>query len=485
MRELVQRLDPNFEPDLLRRHVEAMKQRAVMRLGADFAELLGSAHSFESFNTELLARYVCSGDFAGKSPLGQYADITKQADLYFDQGPFAFPVTLTDTPGTNDPFLIRDEITRRSLESADLYIVVLTARQPLSDADVNLMRLMHGLNSERIIVFVNRVDDFADVGYDLAEVLMYVEKKLEANFPGARIPIVAGSAALGQRRAQGDDETLHRLMQRSSLGYLADIGLVQPQDLTQQYVLRGEQRRILLTTAATLKTTVGDGKLSGVKLPVTDGDIANLALVLAKENGKPGLFLVDLDGGRDARGAEDAGPDAGRGAADVQGRRAGAARRRPGEGHGAARAGDRPRRGAAGVRAAAAPTAASRWPRLCAGALRVRPADRLVPGDQAQAGRMYVTNELARSNAYYGAWALTTDARRAAAGGRRPRACRRPRRSISRRRRTSRPMAASASPGRWTATCSTAARSSWRWRLARAPDWKDRLVDQLETRNAA
>ena len=51
-----------------------------------------------------------------------------------------------------------------------------------------------------------------------------------------------------------------------------------------------------VTTAATLKTTVSDGKLNGVKLPVTDGDIANVALVLAKENGKPGLYLVDLDG---------------------------------------------------------------------------------------------------------------------------------------------------------------------------------------------
>ncbi len=231
VRELVQRLDPNFEPDLLRRHVEAMQQRAVMRLGADFANLLGSSHSFETFNTDLLARYVCSGDFAGKSPLGQYADITKQADLYFDQGPFAFPVTLTDTPGTNDPFLIRDEITRRSLECADLYIVVLTARQPLAEADVNLMRLMHGLNSERIIVYVNRVDDFADVGYDLAEVLMYVERKLEANFPGAKIPIIAGSAAWANGALKGDDETLHRLVQRSSSKYLLDMGLVQPRDL--------------------------------------------------------------------------------------------------------------------------------------------------------------------------------------------------------------------------------------------------------------
>jgi signal recognition particle receptor subunit beta len=245
IRELTRRLDPGFEPDVLHRHVEAMKQRAVMRLGADFAELLGSVHSFESFNTELLARYVCSGDFAGNSPLGQFADITKQADLYFDEGPFAFPVTLTDTPGTNDPFLIRDEITRRSLESADLYIVVLTARQPLAEADVNLMRLMHGLNSERIVVFVNRVDDFADVRSDLAEVLMYVEMKLQANFPGVRIPVVAGSAAWANCGLGADDDSLRRLMQRPSLGYLSDIGLAQPRDLTPDALNDAESRERL------------------------------------------------------------------------------------------------------------------------------------------------------------------------------------------------------------------------------------------------
>src|SRR3546814_15588565 len=49
-----------------------------------------------------------------------------------------------DTPGTNDPFLVRDEITRRALENADIYIVVLTARQALSSADVALLRILRG-----------------------------------------------------------------------------------------------------------------------------------------------------------------------------------------------------------------------------------------------------------------------------------------------------------------------------------------------------
>lgn len=42
--------------------------------------------------------------------------------------------------------------------------------------------------------------------------------------------------------------------------------------------------------------TVKDGKLSGVKMPVADGDVASLAVVAAKENGTTGLYLVDLAG---------------------------------------------------------------------------------------------------------------------------------------------------------------------------------------------
>jgi hypothetical protein len=162
-------------------------------------------------------------------------------------------VTLTDTPGTNDPFLIRDEITRRSLESADLYIVVLTARQPLSESDVSLMRLMHGLNRERIIVFVNRIDDLADVGRDLGQVLSYVEKKLRDEFPGAHIPIVAGSAWWASSALTLDGPVLDRLFERRSLGYLGELGLVPRDELVRHamnYAAHRERlRQALLATS--------------------------------------------------------------------------------------------------------------------------------------------------------------------------------------------------------------------------------------------
>src|SRR5580658_5121112 len=49
-------------------------------------------------------------------------------------------------------------------------------------------------------------------------------------------------------------------------------------------------------TEASIQAQVQNGKLTGTKLPVTDGDIATLAVVLAKEGNWLGLYLVDLTG---------------------------------------------------------------------------------------------------------------------------------------------------------------------------------------------
>jgi acyl-CoA dehydrogenase len=48
-------------------------------------------------------------------------------------------------------------------------------------------------------------------------------------------------------------------------------------------------------TVEAVQATVANGKLSGTKLPVADGDIANLAVVAAREDGALGLYLVDLE----------------------------------------------------------------------------------------------------------------------------------------------------------------------------------------------
>ena len=122
--ELTERLVPGFHPDSARKVDVCSSARRTA--GANFGELW-AVHQFETVTPELLADYVSAGDDRAYATNGRrlYSDITRSADIYINYGPFAYPVTLIDTPGTNDPFLVRDEITRRSLENPDIYVFVI------------------------------------------------------------------------------------------------------------------------------------------------------------------------------------------------------------------------------------------------------------------------------------------------------------------------------------------------------------------------
>ena len=245
LRELTERLVPGFEPELLRQHVESLKTRAATRLGADYTQLLGTSHEFDLVNAELLQRYVCSGEFGvagSNTAVGQYADITKSADLFLKGGPFEFPVTMIDTPGTNDPFLLRDEITRRSLESADIYIVVLTARQPLSESDVALLRILRGLHKERILVFINRIDDLGDISSELDQVMSFVRQRIASEFPGAEIPVIAGSARWAMHALDSERPAIERVFQPRSLTYFMEVGQLRREDLVRSASEGGPKR---------------------------------------------------------------------------------------------------------------------------------------------------------------------------------------------------------------------------------------------------
>jgi signal recognition particle receptor subunit beta len=219
LRELTERLVPGFQPDLLRAQLEVMRKRAERRLGPKFGELLGKCHRFDAVTPELLADYVSAGH-EGAEAKGQgsrriYSDITRSADLYFNESPFAYPITLIDTPGTNDPFLVRDEITRRSLENPDFYVFVISALQPLSAADITMLRLLNGLHKDRIVVFVNRTDQLTNPSAEASAIRAAVEKRLRAEFPSLEIPVICGSAWLGSMKLPASAEASSR--QLSSL----------------------------------------------------------------------------------------------------------------------------------------------------------------------------------------------------------------------------------------------------------------------------
>jgi hypothetical protein len=220
IRELTQSLVPGFKVELLQKHVEEMRRRTTLRLGSTLGELLGKKHVYSLLSPEDLERYICASlpDNATEQK-GAYSDIIKTADLYFGKSEFSFPTTIIDTPGTNDPYLVRDEIARRTLESAHIHIVVLTPQQALSTADIGLLRILRGLSKDRIVVFLNRIDQLGDLVRDVPIIVRHVREGLRRELPGSDFPVVAGSAFWADLALRGQDNETERAWSAKAQAY--------------------------------------------------------------------------------------------------------------------------------------------------------------------------------------------------------------------------------------------------------------------------
>jgi alkylation response protein AidB-like acyl-CoA dehydrogenase len=269
---------------------------------------------------------------------------------------------------------------------------------------------------------VRAVLDGADVAYDAA----LWSAVASQGWLGAAIPEEYGGLGLGHLELCAIAEELGRAVApipfASTVYFLAEALLLAGDEQQKGNILpriaAGEVIGALATSEGPgvlspggLQATVAAGRLSGVKLPVTDGDIADLCIVLAKENGRPGLFLVELSGEgviREPLRTLDPTRDAAKLTFD-----AAPAQRLGGPGEGFAlleQVLDR----AAVLLAFEQCGGADRCLELAkAFALERYAFGRVIGSYQAikhKLADMYVKNELARSNAYYGAWALNTGA---------------------------------------------------------------------------
>lgn len=202
-RELTERLFPDFDWHVFNRQVREMEERARKKYGASLDNLLGKQHFYDEIRVDSLVRYVGAEHFHAESDAeraeGEFSDITKSADIFLGLGAFSFPTVVIDTPGVNDPFLVRDEITRQNLEAADVCVVVVTARQPLSTTDINLLRTLRGLKKDRLIIFINKIDELNGGEEVLYEIRQQVAATLSHEFPSSRIRVIFGSAAFAHK----------------------------------------------------------------------------------------------------------------------------------------------------------------------------------------------------------------------------------------------------------------------------------------------
>jgi len=163
--------------------------------------------------------------------------------------------------------------------------------------------------------------------------------------------------------------------------------------------------------AGNIATRLKDGSITGKKIPVTDGDIATHAIVLVKDGSGASLVIVDLNqSGVSRKPIKTLEPTRSHATISFDGADA----ELLGEaGNGMALL-DQINDRAAVLIAFEQLGGASRCLEMANAYAKERVAfGRAIGGNQAikhKLADMYVKNEVARSNAYYGAWALSSDA---------------------------------------------------------------------------
>jgi alkylation response protein AidB-like acyl-CoA dehydrogenase len=322
----------------------------------------------------------------------------------------------------------------------------------------------------------------------------------EQGWLGAAIPEEHGGLGLGHIELAAIAEELGRALApvpfASTVYFVAEAIMLAGSDAQKSKwlpkIAAGEvigcfatSERAGALTEAQVQARVDGGKLSGVKIPVTDGDIADLAVVLAREGSRTSLFLVELAGSGVARETIQT-LDPTRGVAKLT--FTGSAAERLGEpGEGMALS-DQVLNRAAVLLAFEQVGGADRALEMAKSyALERYAFGRPIGSYQAikhKLADIYIKNELARSNAYYGAWALQTGAAElpVAAAAARVAACEAFWFAAKENLQTHGGMGYT-----WEVDCHLFYRRAQQLGLVAggAKAWKERLVTELERRNAA
>lgn len=215
MGELAGRAGAEGELDRIRNQIEIMRKKSRRRLGSKFELLMGQQHEYGYFDKNLLERYICLGDdfeddAAPETMQGRFADITRSADLYLSCRTLPYRLCLRDTPGVNDTFLMREQVTINAVRDSRICVVVLSAGQALSSVDMGLIRLISTLRTRDVILFVNRIDELAKPSEQIPEIEASIRQTLTDHHGPTDARIIFGSAYWANRVLCGELEEIDK-----------------------------------------------------------------------------------------------------------------------------------------------------------------------------------------------------------------------------------------------------------------------------------
>ncbi|RYH11260.1 dynamin family protein [Tropicimonas sp. IMCC6043] len=197
--ELAGRAGADDDLALVSQQLQTMREKSKRRLGRKFELMMGQEHKYSSFDEELIERYVCLGDDIEMSgdlspSQGRFADITKSADLYVFRPEYPMNLCIRDTPGVNDTFMMREQITIRAIRESRTCVVVLSAHQAMSSVDLALVRLIANIPSRNVVIFVNRIDELPDPARQVEEIRASIRETIRKHRGPEDAEILFGSA---------------------------------------------------------------------------------------------------------------------------------------------------------------------------------------------------------------------------------------------------------------------------------------------------
>ena len=231
--ELASRAGAEDELEKVREQVIEMRDKSRKRLGDKFELLLGQQHDYNYFDNDLIERYVCLGDdfeddHETSQAQGRFADITKSAELFVHRPELPMPLCVRDTPGVNDTFMIREQITIRAIRESRLCVVVLAAHQALSTVDLALIRMIANVKSREVIIVVNRIDELSDPVNQIPEIRDSIRKTLTEHDGPKDAQIIFSSAFCAKAALLGmtdaiDDKTRGAMIEWAVREQLLDL----------------------------------------------------------------------------------------------------------------------------------------------------------------------------------------------------------------------------------------------------------------------
>jgi dynamin family protein len=220
--ELASRAGAESELAKIVDQIEKVREKAQQRLGRKFDLLLGDEHEYGYFDKNLLERYICLGDDfdeadGGSNTMdqGRFADILSSADLNLNCATVPMAMCLRDTPGVNDTFMMREQVTIQAIRGSRLCVVVLSAGQALTSVDMGLIRLISNLKSRNVLIFVNRIDELPDPANQIPEIEKSIRATLREKHGPEDAKILFGSAYWANKVLTGDIEGMPDLSQQA------------------------------------------------------------------------------------------------------------------------------------------------------------------------------------------------------------------------------------------------------------------------------